>query len=68
MTTTMPVQLKPGKQGAFGLGAFVAALESGLDDDQIKALLPAAGLEVGPRVQRILGVDAAGRPLADTEA
>lgn len=67
MTTTMPVQLKPGKQGAFGLGAFVAALESGLDDDQIKALLPDSDLEVGPRVQRILGVDAKGQPLQDAE-
>lgn len=65
MTIATPVQLKPGKQGAFGLGAFVAALESGLDDAQIKALLPDSGLEVGPRVQRILGVDATGQPLPD---
>ncbi len=59
--TTNP--LKPGKMGAFGLGAFVAALESGLSDEEIKYHLPTCGLVVGERVQRILGVDAQGLPL-----
>jgi hypothetical protein len=61
--TGSTITLQPGRQGAFGLGAYYRAVESGLSDEQIKALLPDSGLEVGPRVQRALGVDARGRNL-----
>jgi hypothetical protein len=59
-------QLQPGNQGAFGLGAFVMAIDSGLSVEQIKTLLPQSGLVVGERIQRVLSVDATGARLIAT--